>query len=146
MSNLNLAWFHADIVNQCTKAVKVGEGRTMYGKQQIDGASVSCNGGAGCDFSRGMTVMKASTLTSEKSTTLTTSEGVSVSVTAGYAWGPTLTVTGGYNKDWSDAVTNGMSTADTTTVSDSVTVSLGLMPGVSFNSKCYEFLYCESTC
>jgi hypothetical protein len=83
-----------------------------------------------------MSVSATDSITNEKSTTLSTSTGVQVSMTAGYQMlGPMLTVTAGASMDWSNAVTDAMSKTMSKDVSKSLTLSIGLVPGGVFNRK-----------
>jgi len=89
-----------------------------------------------------MSVSASTSLMNEESTTHTDSQGFSYSMTAGFMFiGPTATVTVGYNMDWSNAVTEAAATTSTDTVTKSLTLSIGLVPGANFNRESDIFLY-----
>ncbi|KAF2268263.1 hypothetical protein CC78DRAFT_530184 [Lojkania enalia] len=129
----------------CSKAKKIGDTYTKAGTQQVDGNTLTCNGGQSCSLSPSMSVMASTSLSNEKSTTHTDGQGVQVSMTAGFMLiGPTATVTTGYSKDWSDSISNSMGLSKTDTVTKTVALSIGLTPGVDFNLWFTPTLRCQS--
>lgn len=130
---------------QCSAPTSDGDTYTKAGPQQIDGQSLNCNGGESCAMSPDMSVSASTSLMNEESTTHTDSQGFSYSMTAGFMFiGPTATVTVGYNMDWSNAVTEAASTTSTHTVTKSLTLSIGLVPGANFNLWFTPTLRCQS--
>lgn len=87
-------------------------------------------------------VSASTSLSNEEATTHTDSEGINFSMTAGYMFlGPTVTATGGYNKDWSDSLMKAVSTSETNTISKTLSFNIGIVPGADFNRK---YIYTRS--
>lgn len=81
-----------------------------------------------------MSVTASDSLMNEQSTTITTTTGVSISMTAGFMLiGPMATVSTGFNTDWSNAVTNAFAETTSNSVTKSLTLNIGLTPGANFN-------------
>lgn len=115
------------------KAEKVGPSYSKSGKQQVDGKTFTCRT-LGCDMSVDFSTTVATTVSSEKSTTFTNSEGFSIDVTLGWMYiGPTATTTLGYNKEFSEAISSSMGNAQTNTKSKSVSWRQQVLPGATYN-------------
>ncbi|KAI9656645.1 MAG: hypothetical protein M1831_004555 [Alyxoria varia] len=128
----------------CSKAEPSGDPYTKAGKQEVDGNTLSCNGGEACGLMPAISVSVSDTVTNEHSTTITQSNGKSISATAGWQWlGPTATVTAGYNEEWSEAVGDSTSTSTDTAHTKTLTLNVQIMPGSKYNLWFTPTLNCQ---
>lgn len=130
-------------MRQCSGPTPNGGTYTKAGPQQIDGQTLTCNGGGSCDMSPEMSISASTSLMNEVSTTETNSVGMSISVSAGFMIldGPMGSVTTSSSVDFSEAVAKAMSTENSNTVTKSLSLSIGLEPGANFNRESYTFVY-----
>ncbi|KAF2266885.1 hypothetical protein CC78DRAFT_594689 [Lojkania enalia] len=125
------------------KAEKKGPSYSKSGIQQVDGRNFPCRT-LGCDMTMDFTITTSSSVSSEKSTTFTNSEGFSVDVTVGWMYaGPTATTTIGYNKEFSEALSSSTGLSQTDTNSTSVSWRQQVMPGATYNGWMAPYLICQ---
>jgi len=87
-------------------------------------------------MSREYEVSVAASVSSEKSTTYTNSQGFSVEAMAGWMMaGPTATVSIGYNKEFSEAVSSSTGTTNTDTKSQGISFRQQLTRGYQYNGR-----------
>ncbi|EAT85242.1 hypothetical protein SNOG_07776 [Parastagonospora nodorum SN15] len=109
---------------------------TKSGKQVVDGNSFPCGSDIGCDMSVEFEASVASSVSSEKSTTYTNSEGMSFEAMAGWMLsGPTATFSVGYNKEFSEAVSSSTGNTNTDTKSKGISFRQQVTPGFQYNGK-----------
>ena len=83
----------------------------------------------------------SSSVSSEKSTTYTNSQGQSYEVMAGWMLsGPTATFTFGYNKEFSEAVSSSTGTTQTDAKSKGISFRQQVTPGFQYNGKSLGWL------
>lgn len=120
---------------QC-KAEKNGDTYFKSGKQVVDGNSFPCGSDIGCDMSVDFQASVASSISSEKTTTYTNSEGTTHEATVGWMYaGPTATYTFSYNKEFSEAVASSTGTSNTETKSRGVAFRWQVTAGFEYNGK-----------
>lgn len=130
---------------QCVGLTPTGPSYTKSGKQQILGSPVRCGAGQPCDLSASVSITVGNTITNEKATTLTTSDGVSVSITAGVDMAEIyhLQVTTGYTHEWSKAVAESTGESASSSISRDMSFRVGTMPGGNWNLWFTPRLQCQ---
>ena len=120
---------------QC-KAEKNGGIYTKSGKQVVYGNSFPCGSDIGCDMSVSFEASVASSVSREKTTTYTNSEGITHEATVGWMYaGPTATYTFSHSKEFSEVVASSTGASNTDAKSRGVSFRQQVTPGFQYNGK-----------